>query len=107
MSQETLNLIDRLLAKDSISSDLRVELQEFRVAAEAGSLDGADRGYVAALAQRLLGVERAANDDGEALSPADDLWDDEDQETKAWRLRAEKAEARVAELEAELAKLKG
>lgn len=107
MSQETLNLIDRLLAKDSISSDLRVELQDFRTQAEAGSLDGADRGYVAALAQRLLGIERAANDDGETQSLAEDLWSDEDQETKTWRLRAEKAEARVAELEAELAKLKG
>lgn len=117
MADPIAELIDRLLASDKISSDTRGELGEFKQELKNGNLDAGDRRYVEALGQRLLGTRKPANDDG-AL--ADDevedeeeeeldegLWDiGEDEELRGWRERAEAAELRVAELEAEVAALK-
>lgn len=115
MADPTAELIDRLLASDKLSSDTRSELGEFKQELQSGKLDGADRRYVEALGQRLLGVRAPANDDGDLSGDGDDeseelddnLWDlGEDEELQGWRERAEKAELRVAELEAEVAALK-
>ena len=95
------DLLQRLLELPSLSADLRQELTDFQAAAE---LEPGDQRYIAALGERLLGVARAANDDGPLAA---DLWDPEDPEVKRWRERAEAAEARVAALEAELQQLKG
>ena len=115
MADPTAELIDRLLASDKLSSDTRSELGECKQELQNGKLDGADRRYVEALGQRLLGVRAPANDDGGFAGEAeegsevldDNLWDlGEDEELQGWRERAEKAELRVAELEAEVAALK-
>lgn len=103
-SENTADLLRRLLALSSLSAELRVELNEFAVNDAAGKLEPDDRRYLAALGERLLGVARAANDDDPGVG---DLWDPEDPEVKRWRERAEAAEARVAALEAELQQLKG
>lgn len=114
MADPTAELIDRLLASDKISSDTRSELGEFKQELQNGKLDAGDRRYVEALGQRLLGMRAPANDDGPALDDGDGeeelddgLWDlGEDEELRGWRERAEQAELRVAELEAEVAALK-
>ena len=108
---QSLELIDRLLRSDKLSRDTRDELNEFRQQAAQGSLDPGDLRYVEALASRLLGTggpvgdEAVLGEDREVLEA--NLWDvGEDQELRQWRERAEAAERRVAELEAELAQLK-
>ena len=112
MADPTAVLIDRLLASDKLSSDTRSELGEFKQELQNGKLDGADRRYVEALGQRLLGMRAPANDEGPTAEEpeeelGDDLWDiGEDEELRGWRERAEQAELRVAELEAEVAALK-
>lgn len=111
MAEQSVELIDRLLRSDSLSRDTREELNEFRQQALKGALDAGDRRYIEALAARLLGTGAAAIDDGadpeerEALDT--NLWDiGEDEELRSWRERAETAERRVAELEAEVAQLR-
>ncbi len=120
MADPTAELIERLLASGKVSRETREELGTFKQDLSNGQLDGGDRRYVEALAARLLGVGRPANDDRvtsdsdavdedeEAADDDESLWDvGEDPETAALRERAEAAEARVAELEAEIASLKG
>jgi len=111
VADESVELIDRLLRSDKLTRDTREELNDYRQQAAQGTLEPGDRRYVEALAQRLLGAGGPANDD----RPVDDereplgenLWDaGEDQELAALRERAETAERRVAELEAEIAQLK-
>jgi hypothetical protein len=46
-------IIDRLLARKDISSNLREELSEMKRSAADGSLDDMDRKYVRALAKRM------------------------------------------------------
>lgn len=117
MADSTAELIDRLLASGKLSPETREELLEFKQALAKDGLDATDRRYVDSLGQRLLGARRAANDDQDSLQEeADDdlvaladqgLWDvGEDEELRGWRERAEQAEIRVAELEAEVAALK-
>ena len=123
MADPHADLIDRLLASGKISRDTRAELGEFKQELANGTLDAGDRRYLEALGQRLLGARRRGGEDGAAGEPpleqegedeGDDeglgdqgLWDvDEDAELTGWRDRAEKAELRVAELEAEVAALK-
>lgn len=116
MADPTAELIDRLLASGKVSRDTRAELGEFKTDLANGRLMGEDRRYVESLAARLLGVGAAANDDraaapeGDEEAEADDggsFWEDgEDPEIEALRQRAEAAEARVAELESELAALR-
>jgi hypothetical protein len=116
VADPTAELIDRLLASGKVSRDTRAELGEFKTDLSNGRLMAEDRRYVESLAARLLGVGAAANDDravadeGEEEAEADDgggFWEDgEDPEIEALRQRAEAAEARVAELEAEVALLK-
>jgi len=117
LADSTADLIDRLLASGKLMPDTREELVEFKQALTKGPLDSADKRYVESLGERLLGARRTARDDGDTLQEeADDdaialadqgLWDlGEDEELKGWRDRAEKAELRVAELEAEVAALK-
>ena len=108
---ESLELIDRLLRSDKLSSDTRAELNEFRKQENQGGLDAGDVRYIEALASRLLGTGEVTRDDavlGEDPEVLDgNIWDvGEDDELRQWRERAETAEARVAELEAELAQLK-
>lgn len=108
---ESLELIDRLLRSDKLSRDTREELNDFRQQAAQGSLDAGDVRYLEALSSRLLGSGAAAGDEGVLGEERDvlegNLWDDgEDQEVRQLRERAEAAERRVAELEAELAQLK-
>lgn len=116
MADPTADLIDRLLASGKVSRDTRAELGEFKTDLANGRLMGEDRRYVESLAARLLGVGAAANDDravpeeSEGEDEADEgtsFWEDgEDPEIEALRQRAEAAEARVAELEAEIAALR-
>lgn len=108
---ESLELIDRLLRSDKLSRETREELNEFRPQAAQGGLDPGDVRYIEALASRLLGTGGPASDDGvlgeerEVLEA--NLWDTgEDEELTQLRERAETAERRVVELEAELAKLR-
>lgn len=80
-----------LLAREDLSAETRDELEDFRAQVLAGTLDGADRGYVLALAQRLTGKGT-----GHAGVPANDTIsgydvDDED----VWRERALAAEAKL------------
>ena len=108
---ESLELIDRLLRSDKLTRDTREELNEFRQQAAQGSLDAGDVRYVEALAARLLGTGGPAADDGvlgeEREVLEGNLWDaGEDEEVSQLRERAETAERRVAELEAELAQLR-
>jgi hypothetical protein len=108
---ESLELIDRLLRSDKLSRETREELNEFRPQAAQGGLDPGDVRYVEALASRLLGTGGATGDDGvlgeEREVLEGNLWDTgEDEEIAQLRERAEAAERRVAELEAELAKLR-
>jgi hypothetical protein len=111
VAEQSVELIDRLLRSDKLSRDTREELNEYRQQALQGSLDSGDRRYVEALGSRLLGTGEVANDDRVEVEEREDLdnnlWDvDEDEELRSWRERAEAAEARVAELEAEVAALK-
>ncbi len=116
MADPTADLIDRLLASGKVSRDTRAELGEFKTDLANGRLMGEDRRYVESLAARLLGVGAAANDDravpeeSEGEDAADEgasFWEEgEDPEIEALRQRAEAAEARVAELEAEIAALR-
>jgi uncharacterized membrane protein YebE (DUF533 family) len=112
VADQSVELIDRLLRSDKLSRDSREELNEFRQQALQGALDPGDRRYLEALASRLLGTgTAAANDDhvdAEEHEVLDaNLWEvGEDDELRAWRERAEIAEKRVAELEAELAALR-
>jgi len=113
VAEQSAELIDRLLRSDKLTRDTREELNEFRQQAAQGTLEPGDRRYVEALASRLLGTATGpANDDGggalDGNEPLEEnLWDvGEDQELAQWRERAEAAESRVAELEAELAALK-
>ena len=108
---ESLELIDRLLRSDKLTRDTREELNEFRQQAAQGSLDPGDVRYVEALASRLLGTGEVTSGDavlGEEREVLEgNLWDSgEDEEVSQLRERAETAERRVAELEAELAKLR-
>ena len=109
---ESLELIDRLLRSDKLSASTREELNDFRQQAAQGSLDPGDVRYVEALASRLLGSGGPVSDVGAALGEEREvlegnLWDTgEDEEITQLRERAEAAERRVAELEAELAKLR-
>ena len=50
---EAARLIDRLLARKTISSALREELAELKRTAAEGSLDAMDQRYIRALAKRL------------------------------------------------------
>lgn len=88
-------IISELLARGDISAELRQELEEFAVAAAAGQLDPDDAEYVAALARRL-GTGGASSPDGVAAPREPSLAE--------WRARALAAEARIAELEADLAR---
>jgi len=111
VADQSVELIDRLLRSDKLSRDSREELNEFRQQALQGALDPGDRRYLEALASRLSGTGAAANDDhadAEEHEVLDaNLWEvGEDDELRAWRERAEIAEKRVAELEAELAALR-
>jgi polyhydroxyalkanoate synthesis regulator phasin len=111
VAEQSAELIDRLLRSDKLSRETREELNEFRQQAAQGALDGGDRRYVEALASRLLGTGEVANDDRVEVEDHEtlntDLWDvGEDEELRSWRERAETAERRVTELEAEVAALK-
>ena len=50
---EAARLIDRLLARKTISETLRAELGEFKSNIAKGEFDAMDRAYIAALAKRL------------------------------------------------------
>ncbi|MFV3074189.1 hypothetical protein [Niveispirillum fermenti] len=50
---DILTIIDGLLAHPEISTDTRIDLQDMRQEAEAGTLDPGDDSYVRALAARL------------------------------------------------------
>lgn len=113
MADPIAELIDRLLASGKLSGETRGELGEYKQELANGRLEAGDRRYVEALAQRLLGTRAPANDaaapDEEASESLDSeaLWDiGEDSEIAELRARAEAAEARVAELEQEIERLK-
>jgi ribosomal protein L29 len=117
VAEQSVELIDRLLRSDKLSRDTREELNDFRQQAASGGLDPGDLRYVESLASRLLGggsgagaaanVEGGEEPEGEHAALDANLWDvGEDEELRSWRERAEAAEARVAELETELAALK-
>lgn len=112
VADPTAELIDRLLASGKVSSDTRDELRSYKDDLAKGQLEGGDRRYVEALASRLLGTsvdsgEEMAEDEDEGSLDDEDLWDvGEDAEVADLRARAEAAEARVQELEAEVAQLK-
>lgn len=116
MADPTADLIDRLLASGKLSRETRAELGELKGELLNGRLPVEDRRYIESMAQRLLGAGAAANDDrvaadededAEVADEGESLWDvGEDPEIEELRQRAEAAEARVAELEAELAALR-
>jgi hypothetical protein len=116
VADPTAELIDRLLASGKVSSDTRDELRGYKDDLAKGRLEGGDRRYVEALASRLLGAsvvgdeaagEETAGDEDEGSLDDEDLWDaGEDAEMAELQARAEAAEARVQELEAEVARLK-
>ncbi len=116
VADPTAELIDRLLASGKVSSDTRDDLRGYKDDLAKGRLEAGDRRDVDALAARLLGVSSGGDDTGDGESAGDenaaplddeDLWDvGEDAEIAELRARAEAAEARVQELEAEVARLK-
>lgn len=94
MSENTAALIERLLASSKLSSDTRAELNDFKQDLANGKLDEADRHYIEALAQRLFGGARSAEDGAEPpiAGAEDDLWDlGEDPEVVALREAVEAA----------------
>jgi hypothetical protein len=50
---EAVRIIDRLLARKNLSSNLREDLAEFKQTLSEGNLDAADSRYLRALAKRL------------------------------------------------------
>jgi len=117
MSDKSAALIDRLLKSGKISADTREDLETYREDLAEGELDQADRRYIQALAERVLGEGGAAST-ADADAEDEEAYDEEEvdeeliEELESWQARAEEAEAeveelraRVEELEAEVARL--
>ncbi|MEO1192175.1 MAG: hypothetical protein AAFY02_10485 [Pseudomonadota bacterium] len=107
MPQDTALLIKALLASGKISDDTREDLEDFREDLAKGRLEASDKGYVEALAARVLDgkvkVSSSRRDDEEPDEDDEDEEDfDDEAEWEALEERAETAEVRVEELEAKV-----
>ena len=91
----------QLLASNAVSAETKQDLRGFEDDLGNGRLDSKDQDYILALHRRLLSGER---DDASAAPPDEETGTiDWKERAAAERSRAERAEARVKQLEERLA----